>query len=62
LGELLRETFHRGGDRKSKSHEGALKAGGIPDGVSKNQSRRWQKVASIVEPVFEQKVAETRAD
>jgi hypothetical protein len=56
LGELLKETVHRGGNRKSNSHDGSLN-GCLPDGISHNQSHRWQKMADVPEPAFEQHLA-----
>ena len=59
-GELLREIDRerRGGDRRSKSRGGALKLADL--GINKNQSSRWQQIAAIDEPTFEQHIAKTK--
>lgn len=54
-GELLAEQVSHGGDRKSKSHDGTLKLEEI--GINKNQSSRWQRIASIDEEEFEQELS-----
>jgi truncated hemoglobin YjbI len=46
LGEMLKETVQQGGDRKSKFHDETL-IGVLPEGVSKTQSHRYQKMAEI---------------
>jgi hypothetical protein len=40
------------------SHAGTN--GKLPDGINRNQSSRWQQLAAIPAPVFEQKVAEAK--
>jgi hypothetical protein len=49
-GGLLRSLRLRGGDRKSKGHAAPLKLGDL--GISRDQSKRWQHVASVSEPDF----------
>ena len=44
-GVLLRSLRLRGGDRKSKRHAASLKLDDL--GISRNQSKRWQHIASI---------------
>src|SRR3954453_20769306 len=44
-GGLLRSLRLRGGDRKSKWHADPLKSADL--GVSRNQSKRWQHIASV---------------
>lgn len=60
LGKLLAETVKRGGDRKSKSPNGILINGGLPKGVSPNQSSKWQKLSRIPEKIFEKAVVEAK--
>ena len=59
-GELLKETVQRGGDRKSKSHDPTL-IRGLPEGISHDQSSRWQKVASVPEKRFDEHVEQVKA-
>jgi hypothetical protein len=53
---MLAENVKRGGDRKSKSksHDVTLKDAG----VSKMQSHRWQRIASVPTPTFEAHIGE----
>ena len=46
-GELLKDEIRSGGDRKSKSRSQAVTL--IDMGISRNQSSKWQKIASITE-------------
>lgn len=55
LGELLPRADH-GGDRRSSS---VVKLE-LPDGISKGQAHRWQTVADVPEPEFEEHVADAR--
>ena len=50
-GELLKDEIRSGGDRKSKSRSKATTL--IDMGVSRDQSSKWQKIASITEEKFE---------
>ena len=55
-GELLREMVqHQGGDAKTLSHDGRA----LPEGITWNQSHRWQVEASVPEERFSQYVQET---
>ncbi len=50
LGELLDETIeHKGGDADTLSHRGSA----LPEGISHNQSSRWQEAARVPEEEFE---------
>ena len=49
-GKLLAQLRLRGGDRKSKSHNGTLKLSEL--GINRNQSSRWQKEATVPERDF----------
>ena len=49
-GSLLRSLKLRGGDRKSKLHAGPLKLADL--GISRNQSKRWQHIASVSDGEF----------
>ena len=51
-GEILAEMEMHGGDRKSKLHDATLNLADI--GIERTQSHRWQAIASIPEPDFEQ--------
>jgi hypothetical protein len=57
LGELLSETVHPGNPQLSRD----ATIGRLPDGITKDQSSRWQQVADIPEDTFEQHIAETKA-
>ena len=50
-GELLGETVNHGGDRKTESRSNDTTLNDI--GVTKDQSSKWQKIASIPEEKFE---------
>lgn len=56
-GRLLAEMRLRGGDRRSNRRRAGLKLGenGMP---SQDESRRWQRLASIPEKDYERKVSE----
>jgi hypothetical protein len=49
-GGLLRSLKLRGGDRKSKLHADPLKLADL--GISRNQSKRWQHIASVSDAEF----------
>jgi N6-adenosine-specific RNA methylase IME4 len=51
LGELLSETVKQGG-HKSRSHDATL----IPDGISRSDSSRWQKLSRIDESRWEEHI------
>lgn len=65
-GELLRQMADegaretRGGDRKSKFRSGTLKLDDI--GVTKKQSQKWQQLAGLSHPDFEERVAERQQE
>lgn len=60
LGELLAETNVKGGTRH-KSAEGICeRLPTLPDGVTANQSSKWQAVASVPEEAFEAHLATVR--
>jgi N6-adenosine-specific RNA methylase IME4 len=62
LGELLREGVKHGGGRPEKTVTDGDRFGRLADhGLRKQQSERFQRLASIPEPAFERKVAELRA-
>ena len=57
LGELLKETVnHKGSKGVGRSVQPTL-----PDGVSKDQSHRWQQIASVPDKAFEAELARVRA-
>jgi site-specific DNA-methyltransferase (adenine-specific) len=56
-GELLQEFVRPGNPQLSQRET----IGRLPDGISRTQSYRWQRVASVPEDVFEEHVAETKA-
>jgi hypothetical protein len=61
LGELLACTVCHGGDRRSRCQRATLNGrGGLPDGISRTQSSRWQRVADIPAKVFETHLEETK--
>jgi len=49
-GEFLKSLKLRGGDRRSKRHDAPLKLEDL--GISRDQSKRWQYVASVTEAEF----------
>jgi hypothetical protein len=49
-GRLLRSLKLRGGDRKSKRHPAPLKLAEL--GISRDQSKRWQHIASVSDAEF----------
>ena len=51
-GGLLRSLRLRGGDRKSKRHAAPLKLDDL--GISRDQSKRWQYIASVSDAEFVQ--------
>ena len=55
-GEFLRETVRAGNPQLS--HDARI--GGLPDGVNKDQSSRWQLEAKVPEEKFEKWIEETR--
>jgi N6-adenosine-specific RNA methylase IME4 len=57
LGEILKRNPPRRGNPQLSSRS---TIGRIPDGVSRDQSSQWQRIAGITEPVFERKVAEAK--
>lgn len=68
-GQLLKEMQERGerdkgkgGDRKSQSHDVTVKPTLAALGVSKNESSRWQIMASIPEELYDNRMAQVRAD
>ena len=56
-GELLKATVRPGNPQLS--HHGII--GRLPENITPNQSSRYQRVAALPEPAFEQHIAETRA-
>src|SRR5882672_7752510 len=51
-GGLLRSLRLRGGDRKSKRHPAPLKLAEL--GISRDQSKRWLRIASVSDVEFAQ--------
>jgi hypothetical protein len=49
-GGLLRSLKLKGGDRKSKRHGASLKLADL--GISRDQSKRWQRVAAVSDAEF----------
>jgi N6-adenosine-specific RNA methylase IME4 len=68
LGQLLNETVdHRGaaakpgpgrGHKENQFHDGT----GLPEGVSRQESHRWQLVASLPDEVFESHIARVKEE
>lgn len=56
-GELLADIVHPGNPQFSH----ADRIGRLPDGITFSQSSRWQRVASVPEPVFEQHITESKS-
>ena len=54
LGQLLKDQVRRGGSPKSQRETS------LPDGISRTQSHRWQRIASIPENEFENHVSEKK--
>jgi hypothetical protein len=50
-GAFLAEHLPKGGDRRSKRHDGALKLEDL--GINRQQARRWREQAEVPEPDFE---------
>lgn len=59
LGELLRDSVQHQGGRPNSN--GTLPFRGLPEGVTKMQSSRWQRAASVPEVSFEKWIASTLA-
>jgi protein gp37 len=57
LGELLAETVRPGNPQLSNGST----IGRLPEGVSRDNSSRWQRMAQVPAPAFERYVAEVRA-
>jgi N6-adenosine-specific RNA methylase IME4 len=58
LGEFLAQTVrHRGGHRNLDSHDGSQD---LPEGITWNQSSRWQKASKIPEPEFREYIRRAR--
>ena len=55
-GELLKATVKPGNPQLS--HDVTIKT--LPDGISRKQSSRWQAIADIPEPVFEEHIARAK--
>ena len=55
-GELLKATVKPGNPQLS--HDVTIKT--LPDGISRKQSSRWQAIADIPEPVFEEHIARVK--
>ena len=62
LGEWLREHVNHtgGGDRRSVSSGGTPMARDLPEGISRNESSRFQKLAAIPETHFERWLVECK--
>ncbi len=57
-GAFLAEHLPKGGDRRSKRHDGALKLEDL--GINRQQARRWREQAEVPEPDFEKYLAAKR--
>jgi site-specific DNA-methyltransferase (adenine-specific) len=61
LGELLADGVgHNGGRPAKRSHDATVSNGQIPEGISRDQSSRWQRIASVPEERFEAYLAAAR--
>ncbi len=61
LGEMLKETPKQHGARPADMGLQSATPSSLSDlGIEKTQSHRWQKVASLPEAVFEEKIEETK--
>lgn len=58
-GEMLCKLALRGGDRRSKSHDGTLKLSDLE--ISRSESSRWQQIAAVPGRDFEKHIAEVKA-
>ena len=58
-GELLSATLDRGRPPEKRLHDETFS--GLPDGISKTQSHRWQAEASVPDETFEAHVAKVKA-
>ena len=57
MGEMLKETVrHEGGDANTLSHDVTA----LPEGISRNQSSRFQKAASVPVREFEKHLTHVR--
>lgn len=56
-GSLLRSLKLRGGDRKSKKHRASLNLQDL--GISRDQSKRWQHIASVSDAAFSKYLKDT---
>jgi len=59
MGRRLQETVQHGGDRKSKSVEATL-ISTIPDGITRDQSSAYQRMANVPDSDFEQHLASAK--
>jgi hypothetical protein len=60
IGEMLKETVPHGGGNPQLSHDGTVRPPKLPElGITRNQSSRWQAIASLPEKTFEEQVRET---
>lgn len=57
-GAFLAEHLPKGGDRRSKRHDGALKLEDL--GINRQQARRWREASAVPEPDFEKYLAAKR--
>ncbi len=61
LGEMLRDTVNHEGGRPKKLCPDVTVSGVLPEEVSRKQSSRWQKVASVPEVEFRAYLQDTRS-
>jgi len=60
-GELLKVTTVKGGERHKLLDGTCERVSKLEDiGISKSQSSRWQAIADIPEPVFEEHIARAK--